>query len=141
MQESKYLGVFAEARKHFKMFGGKVLVERLEVGEVKSAGGIILSAPSNVRTEFKHAQPLVCMVLAVGEGYTDDEGVASIPPSVEPGNVIVVNTNGVSFFSTIPGITSYSNMSIGICVDSDVQLKFNNLEAYEAYAASLQTGT
>jgi len=130
LESSKYLEAFKKAKEHFTMYGGKIL----EQGEIKSSGGIILAERSDHRSDIKHAKPLVCTVLAVGEGYTNDEGDADIPPSVEAGNVVVLNANGVSFFSTIPGVTSYSNMSIGICLDSDVQLKFKDLEAFKAYA-------
>lgn len=132
MEASKYLGQFADASRHFKLFGAKLLVEKMDPGEVKTAGGLILSAPSHVKGTVKAHEPLVLTVLAVGEGYTNDEGTP-IPLTVKPGNIIVCNANGVSFFSTLPGVPSYTEMKVGITTETDVQLLFADANEFDAY--------
>lgn len=132
MEQSKYQGQFATASKHFQLFGSKLLVEQLDLGEIKSKGGLILSAPSHAKSNIKKQEPMVCIILAAGEGYTNDEGVA-IPLTVKPGNIVVVNANGVLFFSTLPGVPSYTEMKVGITTESDVQMLFTDKEAFDAY--------
>lgn len=134
MEMSKYLEQFGVASKHFKLFGSKILVEQLEVGEIKSKGGLILSAPAHAKSTLKKQEPMVCVVLAVGEGYTNDDG-ASIPLTVKPGNIVVTNLNGVLFFSTLPGVPSYSEMKVGITTESDVQMLFESIEEFNAYVS------
>ena len=130
---STYLGAFVEAAPNFKLFGSKLLVEQLPIGELKTKGGIILSAPTNAKSNFKTHAPLVCMVLAAGEGYTNDEG-DSVPLSIKVGNVVITNANGVSFFSTLPGVPNYSDMKVGITTETDVQMVFEGIPEFEAYA-------
>lgn len=135
--ESKFNKAFERARPHFKLFGNKMLVERLNSGEVKTKGGIILTESSNIRSDLKSHKPLICLVLAVGDGYVGDDGEL-VPLDIKPGNIVMLNSLGVSFFSVLPGSSSYSDMAIGLTSETDVQLIFENLEEYEAYAKALE---
>lgn len=132
MDKSIYFEAFKESKGTFKLFGSKLLVEKVDAGEIKSKGGIILSAPTGSRSNVKSMEPLVCVVLAAGEGYTNDEG-GSVPLSVVPGNIIITNANGVSFFSTLPGVPNYSEMKVGITTESDVQMVFESAAQFEEY--------
>lgn len=128
-----YLDGFKQAEGTFELFGSKLLVERLEINaEVKSAGGIILSAANHAKSTLKKQEPLVARVLASGQGYTNEDGT-SIPLDVRPGNIVVLNPNGVNFFSTLPGVPSYTDMKIGITTEGDVQMCFKDVEAFNAY--------
>lgn len=129
----EYLSKFKEAGSFFELFGSKMLVERIEINtEVKSAGGIILATAGNTKSTLKKQEPLVACVLAVGQGYTNEEG-GTTPLDVQPGNIVVLNPNGVNFFSTLPGVPSYTDMRVGITTEGDVQLCFKDKEAFNAY--------
>jgi len=125
---------FEVASKFFKVTGARLLVEQRELGEIKSKGGLILSAPSSHKSTLKRQEPMVCTVIAVGEGYTDDQG-NPVPLSIKPGNIVVLNVNGVSFFSTLPGVPSYTEMKLGITSESDVQMVFDGEKEFSEYAA------
>ncbi len=140
MERPVYLGAFQETKNNFKLFGSKLLVERMEAGELKSKGGLILAAPTHAKSSIKSMEPLICLVLAAGEGYTADDGT-NVPLTVKPGNVIITNANGVSFFSTIPGVPTLSQMKVGITTESDAQMVFESIEQFEAYVSVLEKVT
>ena len=131
--EVQYLNEFKSAAKLFTLSGNRILVERLDTGEIKSKGGIILAESTAYKSDLKSHKPLVCMVLAVGEGYTQEDKDEKIPLDVKPGDVVVLNALGVSFFSTLPGVASYTEMRVGITSESDVQMRFASLEHFEEY--------
>ena len=134
-----YTEQFNKVSAQFKLFGSKLLVEQLEMGEIKSKGGLILSAPSHAKSNIKKQEPMVCIVLAAGEGYTGDDG-QPVPLTVKPGNVVILNANGVSFFSTLPGVPSYTEMKVGITTEGDVQMCFEGMESFDAYTAVFNEG-
>lgn len=138
INKSVYLNAFAKAGKFFTLTGNKILVERLDSGEVKSKGGLILAESPKHVSDLKTQKPLVCLVLAVGEGYTgDDPTEAKLPTDVRPGNVVVLNALGVSFYSIVPGVPSFTDMKLGISSEGDVQMRFDSVEQFEAYAKEL----
>jgi co-chaperonin GroES (HSP10) len=132
------LKAFEAAGKHFTLTGNKMLVERLDSGEVKSKGGLILAESPKHISDLKTQKPLVCIVLAVGEGYTgEDVTAAKIPTDVKPGNVVVLNALGVSFYSIVPGFPSFTDMKLGISSEGDVQMRFDSVGEFEQYAAAI----
>jgi chaperonin GroES len=60
--------------------GDRVIIERIEEAEQKSAGGIIIPDTAKEKPQFGK-------VLAVGEGKRDDNG-KRIPMDVEAGDVV-----------------------------------------------------
>jgi co-chaperonin GroES (HSP10) len=135
--KSEFLGRFEKAAGTFKLYGSKILVERMEQAEVKSAGGIILAHTGQKEAQFKLQMALIATVLATGNGYYDAESRSYEPLEVKPGNVVMLNTNGVQFYSTLPGSTSYNNQKIGLTTESDIQMIFEDLEAFNAYVKAL----
>jgi hypothetical protein len=111
-----------------------MLVERLELGEVK-VGSIIIAESTDHRSDVRNYKPLLCVVLAIGEGYTNDENPTGpkLPMDCKPGNVVILNPMGASFFSVLPGVTTYSGKAVGITSESDVQMRFESVEEFEAY--------
>lgn len=136
--EIQYLEAFKKAAAHFELSGNKILIERLELGEVKSAGGIIMVENTKVHPDLKLHKPLIAVVLATGKGYFDASDESYTPLEVVPGNIIILNSNGASFFSVVPGLTNYSANKVGISTESDIQFTFKDLEQYEAYVEALK---
>lgn len=133
---TKTLAAFKEASKFFTLVGNRILVERLPDEEVKTSTGLILSGGS--RSEVSASKPLICLVVAIGEGYTPVDGTEEkIPLDVKVGSVVMINEAGVNFFSTIPGFTAYSEMKLGLASEGDIQMRFANMEEFEAYKRAL----
>lgn len=135
LKPATYLEAFKNAANTFVLAGNRMLVERLDSGEVKTKGGIIMAeAPGRSTNELKTHKPLVCVVIAVGEGYTGEEVDApKIPLDCKPGNIVVLNAIGVSFFSTLPGIGSYTEMKVGLTTEGDVQMRFRDINQFDEY--------
>lgn len=135
--KSEFLGKFKNAAKTFDLYGSKILVERVELGEVKTQGGIILAHVGAKEAQFKMQQPHIAIVLATGKGYFQAEDKTYEPLEVEPGNIVMLNSLGVQYYSTLPGSTSYNNQKIGLTTESDIQMIFKDAEAFEAYVKAL----
>lgn len=136
--EVKYLESFKKASQFFELSGNKILIERLELGEVKSAGGIIMVENVKMHSDLKLHKPLIGIVLATGKGYFDASDESYSELEVKVGNVIILNANGASFFSVVPGLTDYSANKIGISTESDVQFTFESMDAYNNYVEALK---
>lgn len=135
--KSEFLGKFQKAASTFSLYGSKILVERVEMGEVKTQGGIILAQSGATSAQFKSQMPHIAIVLATGRGYFDAEGKTYEPLEVVPGNVIMINSLGVQYYSTLPGSVNYNNQKIGLTTESDIQMIFKDMEAFEAYVKAI----
>jgi len=131
---SEFLNKFKKAADKFNLYGSKILVERVELGEVTTKGGIILAHSGAREQQFKSQMPLIAVVLATGKGYFDADSKSYEPLEVRPGNVIMLNSMGVQFFSTLPGSMNYNNQKIGLTTESDIQMIFESMEQFEEYA-------
>lgn len=129
----QYTEQFKEASKHFTLAGNKLLVERIDIGEVKTAGGIILTESSNMRPDLRLQKPHVGIVLACGQGYFDADTNTYTKLDAEVGNIVLLNSMGVHYYSTLPGAASYSSNKIGLTTENDVQMSFKDLEAFKSY--------
>ncbi len=134
---SIYLEAFNRASKYFTLAGNRMLVERMDDVEVKTAGGLYLAPASNKRSDLKLQKPLVCVVLATGEGYTQEGSEEKLPLDCKPGNVVILNAIGASFFSILPGMSSYTEERVGLTSESDVQMRFNSIEHFQEYTKAL----
>lgn len=133
----QYTEQFKEASKFFTLFGNKLLVERIDIGEVKTQGGIILTEATNTRSDLKLQKPHVAVVLARGQGYYDAEKRGYEPLEVEVGNVVLINSVGVHYYSTLPGAAKYSGNKVGITTEGDLQMVFKDIKAFKQYAAAM----
>lgn len=137
MEQSKYLESFKRAEGTFKLYGSKILVERLELGEATTKGGLIIAEAPNTRQDLKLQKPHIATVLAVGEGYYDAETKSYLPLEVKPGNVVILNSLGVQYYSVVPGATGYTGNKIGMTTEDVVQMVFENIEQFQAYEKAL----
>jgi len=139
--ETKYLERFKrldDRRELFKLNGGRVLIEVMPKQEVKTAGGIVLSAPTNYAkgATFESQTGTLGVVLLTGEGYVDASG-ATYDIGLKPGNVVLINELGMRTLSVFPGLSEYSAGSIAIVDETVVQMSWPDLEAFDAYAKLL----
>ena len=141
---TKYLESFKklqteEAKQLFRLQGARVLIEVLPAREIKTASGIILSAPKDhVKVTAESQQHLLGIVLLTGAGYVDSEN-NPIPMDVEVGNIVMINELGLKYFSTFPGIANYTKNTLALTSESDIQMIFPNQEAYDKYEQLLNS--
>lgn len=131
--KSTYLETFKRASKHLTLPGNKILVEKIDTAEVRTKGGLIIAERQDIRSDVKSLKPLLAIVVAVGEGYLDTDSNTTVPLDVKQGSVVILNPNGVMFFSTVPGLLNYSDLKLGISTEGDIQLRFDSIEAYNEY--------
>lgn len=140
--ESKYLEKFKrlqteEAQSLYRLQGARVLLEVLPQKEIKTASGIILSAPKDhVKVTAESFQPQLAIVLLIGAGYVDSDN-NPIDMDVKVGNIVMVNELGLRYFSTFPGIVDYTKNTLALTSESEIQMIFENMEKFEQYEALL----
>jgi co-chaperonin GroES (HSP10) len=140
--ESKYLEKFKrlqteEAQALYRLQGARVLLEVLPQKEIKTAAGIILSAPKDhVKVTAESFQPQLAIVLLIGAGYVDSDN-NPIDMDVKVGNIVMVNELGLRYFSTFPGIVDYTKNTLALTSESEIQMIFENMEKFEQYEAIL----
>lgn len=143
--ESRYLNRFQklnaltkeERKELFTLNGNRVLLEILPKREIKTASGLIISAPSDhVKITADATQAVMAIVLLTGEGYVDEDG-NPVDMDVKPGNVVMVNEFGIKTFSTFPGLLDYTKNTLAMTSESEIQVSFPSMEAFERYEALL----
>lgn len=142
MSGSKYLSKFIKLNDHrdkFKLHGGRVLIELMPTEEIKSAGGIIVAAPSNYAkgSTAETSRGTLATVLLSGEGYVGSEG-EEYELDAKPGKVVLINELGLKTFSVFPGLADYTANSIALIDEGMIQMSWNSLEDYEAYCNLLK---
>ncbi len=142
MIKSRYLEAIQAAvaeNQDYTLYGSCLWVERIPEEEVRTSGGIILaqtSSKSQIGT-ITSDRPFFVYVLAVGAGHYDEDG-KEVPLSVEPGNVILIGTNSVKWFSYLE-VDNYEPYSIGLTLESEVQIKYKDKAAHDRFFASVNT--
>lgn len=142
MQGSKYLKAFKEgaAGSYYKLSGDFLLVERIPAEEQKTAGGIILNAaPSTQIGSIGANLPTFVHVLAVGEGFYNEDG-EDVPLTTKPGDILLVGQQSVKWFPVLPGFAKYEPFSVGISSEQETQLKFEGIEGYDGWINALNRG-
>lgn len=129
----EYVEAFKRASNTFRLYGSKMLIERIDSGEIKTKSGLIIAESKDVRSDLRSQKPHVGIVLAVGDGYFDAETKEYLPLEVKPGNIVVISSIGAQYFSLLPGVSNYSANKVGITTESDVQMIFEDLKAFEEY--------
>lgn len=136
MKPSRYLNSFKalESKDFHQLIGDTLLVERIPLEEKKTASGIIMAtaaAPKQVGS-INADLPIFVHVIAVGKGHYDPETGEDVPLSIEPGDIILVGGNSVKWFSMMD-IDGYQPYDIGLSRESEMQLRFKGIEAYNEY--------
>ena len=135
--KSEFLAKFQKAAPTFNLYGSKILIERVELGEIKSSGGIILAQSGATSAQLKMQSPHIAIVLATGRGYYDADSKTYEPLEVVPGNVVMLNSLGIQYYSTLPGSINYSNQRVGLTTEADIQMIFKDLAAFDEYVKAI----
>lgn len=138
--ESKYLTQFTNV-KDFKLNGARLLIEVMPPEEIKSAGGLIVAAPSGFAkgSTADTCRATLAIVLLIGEGYVDAEGT-EYESTVKPGAVVMVNDFSVRTFSTFPGLRSYTANTLAVIDENNIQMQWESLEQFKSYEEKLNNG-
>lgn len=140
--ESKYLEKFKklqteEAKTLYRLQGARVLLEVLPPKEIKTASGIVLSAPrDHIKATAESQQHLLAIVLLTGPGYIDSDN-NPIEMDVKVGNVVMVNELGIKYFSTFPGVDNYTKNTLALTSENDIQMIFYDITKYQQYESLL----
>ncbi len=124
--QSKYFSTFNALQERlpnfYKLFGSRILVEVLPEEELKTAGGLIVAkSPTNFRTDTEENKFTAAVVIAVGQGYYDDETGEETPLEVKPGQVVEVVRSGLRRYSNHPILGSqYSTGDLALVNESHV---------------------
>lgn len=136
---SKYLAQFSKAREHLRLRGNRLLVEVLPKEEIKTKGGLVIaSSLSDHRTNTDMNRADVAVVLAVGEGYYDDDTGADVAMDIKVGNVVLISRYGLRTYSSFPGVTNFVADTIALCRDNDINAVWEDAAAFEAYRQAME---
>lgn len=140
-KKSEHLEAFQalslKARDSYELIGDCLIVEHLPEPEKKTASGIILDTErhnnNNQTNSVAMNKPVWVRVLAVGEGYYDDETGESVELSVKPGDIVMVGTMSVKWFSIFGDILVDSKgvSQIGLTRESEIQIRFKGEDGYK----------
>lgn len=138
---SKYLERFSKLKtRQLPLRGNRVLVEVLPKEEFKAGNsGLIMAAESDSRTSTEQNRADLAIVLAVGDGYFNEETGKLEPLDIEVGNVILVSRMGLKLYSQFPGIPEYTKETLALTRDSEVHAAWSSLEEYQAYSKALNS--
>lgn len=131
--KSKYLEVFQRVtQQDLPINGGRMLIELLKQEEAKSAGGLYLSTGMKDSLQA----PTLGIVLALGNGYEDDDGNL-VPVDQLVGSVVLVPDAGIRAYSSFPGLEGYTGGDIALAREADVVASWPSLSHFEAYSKKL----
>lgn len=144
MQKSKYLEAFAkvaaEAPETHKLVGDFLLVEVMKDEEFKTKSGLIMSTEMsrNQMDGMFQDRPTFARVLMAGAGYFsegEDGKMKDVPLDTKPGDIVLVGRVSIKHFSVFGKLFSYGETTLGLCRDSDVQMRFSGDEGFERFFA------
>lgn len=135
LKEPEYFSRFAklqtEGADFFKLRGNKLLVEKMEVVERKTSGGIILASDSKqLRNNLAETESQVSLVMLVGAGTVDENGEIE-RSDIQVGNIIITPPHSTVWYSTFPAIDDPVNNRIGIVHASEVSFVYRDVEAFQ----------
>jgi co-chaperonin GroES (HSP10) len=140
---SKYLKAFqaikTEAGDKYHLIGECLIVEEIGQVEVKTASGIVLSSGGTRKVDgLDMNKPLFVRVLAVGEGFYDDETGESLPLETQVGDIILIGRMSVQFFSTFGPLISEGTNQIGLTRESEIRMRFKGEEGWDKVCGILE---
>jgi len=139
--KSKYLEQFQKLeglRDKFELVGDFMLIERMPQEEKKTKSGIVLApTPGDYKSELQAEQPVFAHVLAVGEGFYDDETGEDIDGKAKPGDIILISPMCVTWFKTFGTVISEGDALVGVARENDAKMFFKGVEGYTAVFEAL----
>lgn len=131
--------------KAFEKSGGQIIgdilvVEHLPDEEVRTQAGLILASGQRQVGAFDADRPHFVRVLAVGPGYYNEETKEEIPLEYEKGNVLLLPTTAVKYFTSFGSYIGKQlkhkkgeTFGVGIAKAGEEWFKFPNEESYRTY--------
>jgi len=111
----------------YKLTGRRLLIEPLEMGELKSEGLILAAKEGAYKNSITAGQAHVGVVLLLGE----DARLSDVTEyEVKPGDVVLVSEFGVRPYSSFPGLLSYTDGALELTSVDEIHMIFPGLEAY-----------
>ncbi len=105
----------------YQLYGSRILIEILPEPEMKTAGGLVMSSPSNNRSATDENKFCAGVVLSIGEGYFDEDG-NDVPLKVKQGNVVEVSRSALRPYSSHPIVAGqYTNGELATVNENGVQ--------------------
>lgn len=141
--QSKYLALFTRLRESlpnfYQLYGSRILVEVLPEEELKTAGGLIVAkSPTNFKSNTEENKFTAAVVIAIGQGYYNDETGEDVPLQVKQGQVVEVVRSGLRPYSNHPILgTQYTSGDLALINDSHINGLLAN--TVDEYAAALTT--
>ena len=132
MEFKKEFDVLREKADLFKLRGSTLVVELLPEPEIKTKGGLIISAPSDqVRGNTNDNKLQAGVVLMAGEGYYDADSNTYTPTDIQPGAVIILPQYSAQTISKFPGISRPTQSKIVLVKEDSVLAYYTSREAFE----------
>jgi co-chaperonin GroES (HSP10) len=134
MLETKYLDNFKRLglrKELFQLRGDRILVEILPKEELTTASGLFIATDTKYRSATNENQATLGVVLLVGEGYYDEETGVDKPMDIKPGNIVLLSSMGLKYYSSFPGIQGYVPNTLALSRDSEVHMIVPDFAAYE----------
>lgn len=114
-----------------KIRGSTLLVEILPDQEIKTSGGLVMATDArHVRGSLEEHKLRVGYVIAVGEGYTMEDGV-TLPLDVQPGSIVFLPKYAVSPISVFPGLNKLTEERVAMIKEDQVLAFYPSVELYE----------
>lgn len=111
--------------------GSTHIVEIIKDEELKSKGGIIISAPkAHARNGIEENRLLVGKVVFSGTGYYNDETGENDPLDIPPGAIVILPKYSLSLISVFPGIVEPTNDKLGMVKENQVLAFYKSVEDY-----------
>lgn len=142
IKPSQYFKAFEAVRESLKdamlLTGNLLIVEKASVEEIKTQTGIVIASSLDKKSinDIDANLPDFVHILAVGEGYYDDEDNKDVPLDSKPGDVALVGRNSVKWFSTF-GVLGYKRDTIGVVTEDQVQLRFKGYNGFQQFINAL----
>lgn len=122
LERFKHLSFNEPHRGCMRVYGDTLIVEKLPPQEVATKSGIIIADASTHKKTMADGVMSLAVVLMVGEGTYDEDGVEQ-ELTTQVGDVIVVNPLAVEWWSHLP-LAGYEPDTIGYIREGQVRITF-----------------
>lgn len=113
-----------------KIRGATLVAEVLDDEELKSKGGLILSAPKeHARGGVEENRLKVARIVAVGEGYLGENG-ESIPCDTKVGAIVILPKYSAQTVSIFPGLADMTNDKLVLLKEESILAMYETEENY-----------
>lgn len=133
MENIKYENYFKQVAEQglLQVPGSTHIVEVIKDEELKSKGGIIISAPKvHARNGIEENRLLVGKVVFSGAGYYNDETGENDPLDIPVGALVVLPKYSLSLISVFPGIVEPTNDKLGMIKENQILAYYKTEEDY-----------